>query len=121
MSKLKGYLITEEIAEVKTIEKSLDSYYETLNCNLIDITTRKIGGKYFDIICDDEGLYKENPFVSAINENHEACLVGRLFIAQHDGQGNEMSLTDDEIKLIQKHIKYVVAESEIRPILVLDM
>ena len=63
MAEITGVLVNPDEKTVKkvTIEKSLDSYYKTLDCSCIDIVTRKIGGRRFDIICDDEGLYKDDP------------------------------------------------------------
>lgn len=37
---------------------SLKDYYRLIDCDVIDIVKRCIGGKYYNIICDDEGLLK---------------------------------------------------------------
>lgn len=98
MSKITGVLIADGKAIETEVESSLDAYYKLLDCDCIDIVTRKIGGRYYDIICDDEGMFKENPAVGMLNENDGSLmLVGRLFVCQHDGNGNEKSLSQTEI------------------------
>lgn len=44
--------------QVVETEGGLDEWYRLLRCDLIDIVSRQIGGRYFDIICDDEGLLR---------------------------------------------------------------
>ena len=64
----------------------------------------KIGHKNFDIICDDEGLMKEEITISAIYDDFTPALVGNLFIVRHDGRGNERSLTSNDILLILEQV-----------------
>lgn len=100
-----GYFIDPSgRAEVVEIPKDLKGYYKLLDCDTIDITRRKIGGKYYDIICDDEGLFKETVMVSAVDGNNEAMLVGKLLICNHDEKGNEASLTQDDILNIEANV-----------------
>ena len=97
-----GYLIDPMgRAEPCTIPDSLEGYYKLLNCDTIDIVSRKIGCKYYDIVCDDEGLFKDQVKVSAVDGNGQAMLVGKLFICKHDGHGNEVGLDDDDILNIE--------------------
>lgn len=44
--------------QVVETEGGLLEWYRLIKCNLIDIVSRKIGGRYYDIILDDEGLFK---------------------------------------------------------------
>lgn len=81
----------------------LQDYYDALKCNCFDIATRKVGDKVFDIFVDDIGLFAEEPIVSAIDSNMKPALVGNLIFANHDREGNTTSLTDDDIKHIEKH------------------
>ena len=103
---MKAYLIDTEAKEARIVEvddeNHLTEYYKLLNCSLIDIARRKVGGKYFDIILDDEGLFTESPIVSAIDSNGDPALVGNLLFCNHDGQGGETSLTDQDIALLQE-------------------
>ena len=99
--KIRGFLITENEVRVAEFVPSLENYYKMLDCTLIDIATRKIGAHYYDIICDDEGLLKENFRVTALNSNKEVMLVGNLLIVNHDNEGNEAGLTDKDIEEIE--------------------
>ena len=104
--KIKGILVdvNSNIIDVCEIEKSLESYYKILNCKLIDIVSMKIGNRYFDIICDDEGLMKEDITISAIYDDFTPALVGNLFIVRHDGRGNERSLTSNDISMVLENV-----------------
>ena len=86
---MKAYLIDTEAKEARVVEiddsNHLTEYYKHLNCYLIDITRRQVGGRYFDIIVDDEGLFADNPIVSAIDSQGEPALVGNLLFCNHDG------------------------------------
>ena len=103
---MKAYLIDTEAKEARVVEISdgdhLTEYYKLLKCYLIDIARRKVGGKYYDIIVDDEGLFAEKPTVSAIDSNGDPALVGNLLFCNHDGQGGETSLTDQDIARLQE-------------------
>ena len=100
-----GYFVDPEgQACVVEIPNSLDGYYKLLDCQTIDIVRRKIGGKYYDIVCDDEGLFKETVMVSAVDKDNKAMLVGKLLICNHDKHGNEASLTQDDILNIEASI-----------------
>lgn len=110
--KITGVLIDvwNETAEVRSIEASLDAYYAALQCGTIDIVSRRIGPrgrKYYDIICDDEGLLVAPTKISAIDMSCRAALVGNLFICSHDKDGNEISLTDTEAKRILRNVHHV--------------
>lgn len=106
MCKITGILIDveKETAKVTTIEKELDAYYEALNCDTIDIVSRKIGKRYYDIVCDDEGLFKDSPRISAINDMGGVMFVGNLFIVRFNGEDDIESLTDADVTYILKHI-----------------
>ena len=102
-----GVLLDTERARVDhaTIPANLDSYYKHLDCTTIDIVSRTIGGKRFDIICDDEGLFKEDVRISALDRDYQPMLVGNLFICKHDANGYEISLTDKEIDHILRYAR----------------
>ena len=100
----KMFLITAE--ETKVVKASeLEDYYRLIGCDCIDIVARKIGDKYLEIICDDEGLLKENPRISAVDKNMKPALVGNLLIAgSTDEDGELTSLTDKDIELIKNNL-----------------
>ena len=85
----------------------LDDYYKHLGCDCFDIANRRLGDRRFDIFVDDEGLLKDNPTISAITADNEPMLVGNLIFANHDGQGNTISLSDNDIETIKSHIREV--------------
>ena len=80
--------------------------YKLLDCTTIDIVHRRIGRRNFiyDIICDDEGLMKEDAKVSAIDDMGIPMLVGNLFIVKFDGEESETSLDESDIEYIMRHI-----------------
>jgi len=102
-------------------EGGLSEWYRLLHCDLIDITERKIGGKYFDVICDDEGLFNENPIVSAMTESGEPRLVGSIAICNHDGEGHETGLSfEDQKLLVMKQAIATRADGEKFKVIILD-
>lgn len=105
--KVKGVLIDVYSSNVMVVEMqaTLENYYNALQCDIIDIVNREINGKRFDIVCDDEGLFKENPKISAIDKNNDPMLVGNLFICNVDVTGKECSLSDSDIELIMASVK----------------
>ena len=82
-----------------SIPDKLSAYYEKIGCQIIDIVMRRIGGRDFDIICDDERLFDEHPIVSALDCMFSPALVGNLIFAHHDADGNMtgLNLGDEEI------------------------
>lgn len=104
---MRAYLLDVHSNRARVVEVGdedrLEEYYKLLSCGTIDITSRQIEGKYFDIVCDDEGLFNEPVVVSALDSNGEPALVGSLLFCNYDGEGGETSLTDDDIALLRKH------------------
>lgn len=82
----------------------LQDFYEALKCRCFDIAYRKVGDRYFDIFCDDEGLFAEKPIVSAVDAGMKPALVGNLIFAHHDSAGNTTRVTDEDIEHIRAHM-----------------
>jgi hypothetical protein len=82
---------------------------------LIDISYRKIGGRYFDIILDDEGLFKPGGKVTAITTEGEPVHVGNLVICNHDEKGHETGLSDDDIEHLLNCLVVVTERKEKDP------
>ena len=102
---MKAFFVDTKYNREVEINLDLDEYYALINCHTIDIGARKIGGKYFDIICDDNALLTENFKVSAINKNGEVMLAGNLIIVGvADENGYETPLSDDDVALIKRNI-----------------
>lgn len=124
---IKGVLLDAEkgTAAILSLRDTLDEYYAALHCDTIDIVTRKIGGRLFSIVCDDEALLKDDPIVSAISGRRKPMLFGSLFVVSADNEDGELvGLTDDECRYVFDHLTPVtLADDEaerLRTILVLS-
>ena len=111
--KITGVLIdtVSNTAEVVTLDDTLEAYYSALNCSCIDIVERTIGKseKRFTIVCDDEGLLKTTPCISAVSDLWEPMLVGNLFVTdlEHD-TGDLASLSEHELEYVLDHIIFAL-------------
>ena len=86
--------------------KSLQDYYKLIGCKWVEIVTRRIGRKYYDIICDEEGTFVEDPLISAIDDFGRVMFVGNLIICGvADSEGELTDLTTNDIKYIKKRIQ----------------
>ena len=93
--------------DVKMVEANgLNDYYELIGCRCIDIVRRTIGDVEVEIVIDDEGLFVENPKVSAISVDGTPMLFGNLLIASgrvtDDGELTE--LTEEEVDEIMDNV-----------------
>lgn len=104
------YLIDVINKQVKLVfADDLGEFYEYIQCRCIDIVRRKIGGREFEIIIDDEGLLVDKPIVSAVDKNLHEMLVGNLLIAGSEViEGELTGLKDEDIDHIRKHISFVL-------------
>ena len=108
----------QELPKVMDIEDKLDTFYELIGCRCIDIVQRKIGHKYFDVICDDEGLFKDVTVVSAVDTQFRKMLVGNLIVSKSDNEGNLIDLSEEDIKQILRHTKtYFTLNAKVYPAL----
>ena len=90
------------------VERSLNSYYEAMHCDLITICYLPIDGKEYCVICDDEGLFKLHTRVSAVNlYNLDPMIVGSILICSADDPddtGDFVSLSADDIARISRQV-----------------
>lgn len=103
---LRGVLVDVEKETVSVVEipYELDEFYRILNCDCIDIVSRRIGRKNFKIVCDDEALLKAPTKISAIDNLGRPMMCGNLFIVGGEViNGNLTSLEhpDTVLKRIQ--------------------
>lgn len=106
--------VEKEMFGLVEIPNDLESFYKALNCDLIDIVTRRIGDrkKVYDIICDDEGLFKQPQKVSAINTSKQPQLVGNILITgTADAEGNLTSLSMEDANYILSKIKIAITNN----------
>jgi len=106
MKKLKTILLDvyNESVSIIEIEPTLEEYYKHLNCDCIDIVTRKIGRKHFNIMGDDESLFHDPQKISAIDNLGNPMLFGNLMFFHSDEDGNLVSLSNSDIEYIKKRI-----------------
>lgn len=100
IKKITAYYINTKEPEPKVIEVKPDyrEYQKLCNSRVIDIVNIKIGGKPFDIICDDEFLLKSGQQVTALNLSGQPVLLGNLIICNFDDStGEEKSITEADI------------------------
>lgn len=103
--KKKMYLIDVKNETTRVVDAGgLDDYYNLIGCTCIDIVRRKIGGKYFEIVSDDEGLFEENPKISAVDKLYQTMLVGNLLIAGQAVDGELTDLSDEDVEIIGKNL-----------------
>lgn len=93
--------------EVRQIKNDLQTFYDLIECDTIDIVRRKIGKRYFNIVCDDEAMLVDWPKISAISNIGEVRLVGNLIICAGDitENGDLIGLTDDQAEYVKQHIE----------------
>lgn len=94
----------DEFATVMDIEDKLDTYYKLIGCDLIEIPIRKIGNKFFSIVCDEEGLLKNNSISSCYCQATGEIFVGNLVICGQSRNGNLTGLNDADIIQIRDSI-----------------
>lgn len=107
---LKAFIFSEEERKGirSTITDTLKTYYKIINCDCIDIVTRKIGDKFYDFVVDEEGLLKgrKGCAVSFANGDINDCLCGTLVITGViDEEGELTSLSEEDYENIENHIK----------------
>lgn len=116
---MKGLLIDVKDSKVRKVKAgTLTEYRKLIGCSYIDITCVKIGGRFYDVICDDEGYFEMEPIVSAVCEEDGklvSALVGNLLICGLcDEDGNETDLSEDDISEIKKSITWRLWATESR-------
>jgi hypothetical protein len=116
---IKGILLRPKqlakIIELDDAQKNLDALYSVLECDCVDCATRKIGDTYYDIWCDDEGLFKHRPLPTVFTcDNDEIVeqICGNVFICKHNNKGGMKSLTDKELNEIYLNMGFVLIKED---------
>ena len=116
-----GLLIKELDAQLVKAN-TLDDYYRLLEVDTIDIVTRKINGKYYDIVCDDEALLKESPIPRVLDKEQKPMIFGNVIIAGvADSEGNMTDLSNEDIFQIMKNLGTIVLTDGRRYTCLLDV
>lgn len=116
---IKGILVDVQANRIKKIDlnyRGIDDLCKILNCEFVEVITRRIGSKTFSIYLDDSGALKEN-VPSAISLLYEEVLYGNLFICRHDHNGEIQSLSELERDYILEFEKTVSFEKGTNQIL----
>lgn len=117
MSKIKVVIINrnnegELVIQEKIIEDKLETYYEILSCDNINILSCKIKDFRGCFVIDDEYLLKNTPnqppVAVLVDDNWKDAIYGALVITGYSANegGKLLSLTDEQINIIKKSISY---------------
>lgn len=60
------------------VEPTLTNFYSLIGTDCIDIVVRRIGGRPYNIVLDDEGILKKSPLTAA--NGWEEALYGTLLV-----------------------------------------
>ena len=95
MNKITMLYLSGDSAEFIQIKPDLETYYDLLNCATIDIVNIYIGGKVYEVICDDEGLYKSPLHFSVITKSMHPLIVGKVLVCNsEDGKEKSLNISD---------------------------
>lgn len=86
--------------------RNLDNLYKLIGCDCVTVVERKIGGEYFDIWCDDEGLIKgDKKYINGYLDDKRCneILCGTLVIARSNEEGEMVGLNDEDVNNIIGH------------------
>ena len=121
---MKAYLIRGTQSKAVEIENHFEVFLDIIGCRCFDIASRKVGGKYYDIFCDDEGLFVEHPVVTGgrrtADGGIEPMLVGNLVFTLTDGEGGTIGITDEDVNNIEENMIYYWDGEVIRPIVLME-
>ena len=85
--------------------KTLEDMQRDVNTDIITVRYINIENKEFILICDDEGLLKDNPIISVYDSSSLfPAVVGNVLIGKQKGD-KTVFLTPEEKRMICKKIK----------------
>ena len=96
-------------AEVRTVPDRAEQYSALLTCEYIDIPRVMIDGVEYDVIADDESLYRNGrePHPAIVDKNGRPLIFGPVFICRgNDSTGTEEPLTPEDVTRIFNNIKH---------------
>lgn len=106
MSYITCILVSDKSSKVLKIDWTLKTIYELLKCDTIDIITRYIGTKAFNIIVDDEGALIRDNFITGMCLDANEKLVGNIIVVGlPDSEGDSTNLSEKDIMKINKQLK----------------
>ena len=112
--------VREDSATFEKVEPSLQNYYKLLNCDCIDIVNIAIGGKKFDVICDNEALLKQPPLsFSVISSEGYPMVAGNILVCNSE-DGYETDLTGVDVMKLLPAICWTMQNGEMVAALIAD-
>lgn len=120
---MKALLLDVMEGKVETVDADgVEEFYKLLHCTTIDIVQRIIGDRWYDIVCDDNGTFVENPRISAVDSKGQIMLVGNLLICGlADADGVLTSLSEEDIEHIKESIQKVKTVMHPEGLLMIDL
>lgn len=96
-------------AEVVTLPKTLKGLRKLLEVETIDIVRRSINGKYYHVICDDEGLLKSNRVLSGVGFFGKPEFFGNLLICsgRYTDDGELVGLSAKQIENVLDSVRKI--------------
>ncbi len=93
------------IPHIRAIDEAdtLNEYYQLLGCRCIDMVAIDVDGYSYDVVCDDEGLFRE-PMVPALYISEEQVLFGNLAFVKIDEEGYTVGLDKEDIERLLHYI-----------------
>lgn len=106
---MKAVLLDVMNDKVEVVDaEELEDYYKLIGCRTIEIVNWEIMDRRFDIVCDEEGLFFENPKISSIDDKGNVMSVGNLVVCgEADDNVKLTSLSDEDVRHIMENIKIV--------------
>lgn len=98
------------IPHIRAIDEAdtLNEYYHLLGCQCIDMVAIEVEGYSYDVVCDDEGLFRE-PMVPTLYISEEQVLFGSLAFVKIDEEGYTVGLDKEDIERL---IRYIEGQTE---------
>ncbi len=94
------------IPHIRAIDEAdtLNEYYQLLGCRCIDMVAIDVDGYSYDVVCDDEGLFRE-PMVPTLYISEEQVLFGNLAFVKIDEEGYTVGLDKEDIERLLRYIE----------------
>ncbi len=94
------------IPHIRAIDEAdtLNEYYHLLGCRCIDMVAIDVDGYSYDVVCDEEGLFRE-PMVPALYINEEQVLFGNLAFVKIDEEGYTVGLEKEDIERLLRYLE----------------
>ena len=94
------------IPHIRAIDEAdtLNEYYHVLGCQCIDMVAIDVDGYSYDVVCDDEGLFRE-PMVPTLFISEEQVLCGDLAFVKIDEEGYTVGLEKEDIERLLRYIE----------------